>query len=777
MTARVDDLEDGLSSTEVFETFHWLNNFKELGVKQLPIKPKTKLVLAKGYTQQDYVVPITYWRQKKIGIGCITTGRFVDVDCDSELAIFFAKRLLPKTITFGRSGKPTSHYLYVLTGMELQKRAFTKLPPEGMTKVEKKEFLETSMMVEFRAANHMTVLPGSIHKSGETIEWTEREATKGTPTTLDSLSLFRKVQLIALGQILLDNDIWVEGQRQLTAGYIAGALYNAGVELEDARLMFGALSEYTEESRDDAKDRITYLEGTYRKAEDGHETGALGKLEEELNLEPRLVLFIRNLLQLKKVNVELGKLDLKYTKNGIQNSLYNIVHILTEHEDLKEKVRFNTFKQNIEYRQMPFNFCEDWQEWKDMDDYNFCYWLQSRGMQTTKDVVFAGVNVAAFQNRFSPIETYLNDLTWDGTERLDNWLVDYLDAECEPLGDSDLDVAVEREFKRKYLNLVGRKFLISAVARAITPGCKVDTMLVLEGKTGIGKSSVLAALMPDPSWMSEHLDGGLDKKDSMQSLRGKWIIELSELSSIRTTTDVESIKSFLSRRIDNYRSSYGRRNEDFPRQCVFFGTTNEDEYLKDYSGNRRFWPLKLKGLKNIQLSRLEEDRDQIWAEVFHAYMKGEKWYFTEAEMLELESYIDREQSDRIVIDVIDQEVLSIAVGLYKEVLKYTDKGIAPLSSYVVTTTNIAKDISKDIGGLHTSKKIGGILSKNKWKRKRARVSGYLNYIYEPVDVADFRFKHMNEKKEEKTEEKPYRSPTEMEKEVISKVDENDEDEY
>src|SRR5690349_20482256 len=132
--------------------------------------------------------------------------------------------------------------------------------------------------------------------------------------------------------------------------------------------------------------------------------------------------------------------------------------------------------------------------------------------------------------------------------------------------------------------------MISAAASAYKPGCKVDHALILEGLERAGKSSALAALVPDGSWYTDEITN-LGSKDAAQDLRGKWLIELAELSAMNRS-EVETAKAFMSRSTDHYRPSYGRRSQDFPRECVFGGTTNHDNYLVSDTGNRRFWPVK-----------------------------------------------------------------------------------------------------------------------------------------------------------------------------------------
>jgi predicted P-loop ATPase len=209
---------------------------------------------------------------------------------------------------------------------------------------------------------------------------------------------------------------------------------------------------------------------------------------------------------------------------------------------------------------------------------------------------------------FHPVRDYLQGLQWDGTLRLDTWLQAYVGACAQP---------------EAYLAAVGAKFLISAVARILEPGCQVDSAMVLEGPQGIFKSTLLRVLASD-EYFSDSLPADLTHKDARDHLRGKWIIELSELAQFKRG-EIESIKAFLSRRTESYRPSYGRHEIHFPRQCVFAGTTNSSEYLIDPTGNRRFWVVAC-GM--IDIDALRRDRDQLWAEATSRYNHGERWHLT-----------------------------------------------------------------------------------------------------------------------------------------------------
>jgi predicted P-loop ATPase len=241
----------------------------------------------------------------------------------------------------------------------------------------------------------------------------------------------------------------------------------------------------------------------------------------------------------------------------------------------------------------------------DEDYVSIQHWFRERHLPKWSIVnVQLAVEWAAKQRAFHPVREYLDGLRWDGHQRIPTWLADYLGAPGSEASD---------------LPPVGRWWLISAVARAKRPGCKADHMLVLEGPQGVGKST--AASILGGEWFSGEL-GDLRDKDAAQSLAGVWIVEMSELDAMRKA-DATRVKTFLTLRADHFRPSYGRNVVDRPRQCVFCGTTNENRYLQDPTGARRFWPVKIGGLDADALAR---DRDQLWAEAVALYQSGERWW-------------------------------------------------------------------------------------------------------------------------------------------------------
>ena len=341
--------------------------------------------------------------------------------------------------------------------------------------------------------------------------------------------------------------------------------------------------------------------------------------------------------------------DLKTTKEGDpRDCLFNAALILREDPAFKGKIRFDELQDAPVARDMPWHgpvehmgwshpvaaWADAWRPWTDNDDRAATAWCQARDVPVRESTVASAVQLVASDNRHHPVRVTLNALAWDNEARIDTWLIKYCGA-----------------IDSKYTRAVGRKFLIAAVARAFRPGCKVDTALIFEGAEDLNKSTAVNILSLRDQWFSDSISE-IGTKDSAQDLRGKWFTELAELSALRSA-EVENLKAYITRRIDHYRPSHGRRAADFPRHGVFFGTTNADTYLKSDTGNRRFWPVKV---QRIDTQKLRDIVDQLWAEAVVAFKAGHPWWLADDEKPDAVE----EQASRRLDDPWSDKVLTYA---------------------------------------------------------------------------------------------------------------------
>jgi predicted P-loop ATPase len=275
-------------------------------------------------------------------------------------------------------------------------------------------------------------------------------------------------------------------------------------------------------------------------------------------------------------------------------------------------------------------------DWRDEDDIQTAAWLQTEyGLLVNPEVARQAILTAARDNSFHPVRDYLNGLHWDGVPRLNLMLTAYFGAA-----------------ESKYTTAVGSRWLISAVARVYSPGCKADHVLILEGRQGLMKSTGLRVL--GGSWFTDEIDA-IGSKDAATQLQGVWIVELPELDAM-SRPEVSRIKAFMSKSFDRFRPPYGKHAIRFERQCVFGGTVNHRDYLRDETGNRRFWPVKCSAVTKsgeIDIEGLKRDCDQLWAEAVARYRAGEKWWLESAELV---ASAEGEQEARFLTDAWESEI-------------------------------------------------------------------------------------------------------------------------
>lgn len=324
---------------------------------------------------------------------------------------------------------------------------------------------------------------------------------------------------------------------------------------------------------------------------------------------------------------------LETTNRGIRPNLPNLSILLSYPKILgKENELFGLFKYNMLSYKAEFVKDPPWA--KGMADANFddnsavqmaTYIGGKYRGDYSIDNIIKGVEAYAQKNHsYHPIQDYLTYIEWDGVERLDTWLIDYAGVNDD-----------------EYARLVGRKFMISAVARAMKPGCKVDTMLVLEGAQGLYKSSLIEALGGD--WYRSPGVRNLASKEAVLGCLGAWICEMDEMESVKQSS-IGTIKKFITTRKDTVRFVYDRTYTDIDRGFVFVGTINpsgNNQYVHDVTGARRFWPVRC--LSKVKMAEFKDVRDQLFAEALVAYNNKEHWWLTEHE----EKIATAEQEKRI----------------------------------------------------------------------------------------------------------------------------------
>lgn len=296
-------------------------------------------------------------------------------------------------------------------------------------------------------------------------------------------------------------------------------------------------------------------------------------------------------------------------KGNIRSTINNAYIILRHDPMLKGAVAYNELKvRPVAVRDLPWRKVADTvngSTWGDADDSALRKYLEKTYNLTGKEKIMDGMINAAAANSIDPVKGYLEGLEWDGTPRLDTLLVDYLGAEDCP-----------------YTRAVTRKTFTAAVARVFEPGCKFDYVLTLSGPQGRGKSTLVAKM--SNGWYTDSL-AGIGTKEAYEGIQGYWLVELGELAAMKKT-EIETTKNFISKQVDSYRAAYGRRVEDHPRRCLFIGTTNSTAFLRDDTGNRRFWPVRLGDRapeKTVWNDLTQPVIDQLWAEACFYYLDGE----------------------------------------------------------------------------------------------------------------------------------------------------------
>jgi predicted P-loop ATPase len=574
-----------------------------------------------------------YFNGKPQNVGALwgDASGSVDVDLDASEAIALAPALLPYTgMIFGHASKPRSHHIFRIIPVSQRLQFRDPLNTKSM-------LVELRGLTKKNTVGFQSVMPCSIHeKTGEVI--TFEPGHDSTPTSVVAADLIRAVHKVAAGALLCR--YWPAHCRHDTMLALAGTLARAQWPREEARMFCRAIYEAVPTHDPNALARVdSEVNDSFDKVVAGEPATGIPSLAE--HIDQKVVRAAFAWLGLKPSGAvhsvaltsdEDWRAELIVGRGRQPKALLaNAVVMLRHHPEMRGVLAFNEFSLHATtMRPAPWPQSIADAIWTDDDDSRVACWLQQQGVAVSSKVAAEAVQVIAHESPFHPIKKYLGGLAWDQQPRIEHWLHDDLGAE-----DSALNAAM------------GAKWLISGVARIAHPGCQADHVLLLEGEQGLGKSSALRVLAGD-EYFTDHLSD-LGSKDSRLELHGRWIIEMSEFTSRRSELER---KAFLTATADNFRPPYERRTKWVPRSCIFAGTTNDATPLTDETGGRRYWIVTC---GNVDIEKLNADRDQLWAEAYARYLAGEPWHDHFPEFREA---LAVEQEDRYQGGPFDEAILT-----------------------------------------------------------------------------------------------------------------------
>lgn len=352
------------------------------------------------------------------------------------------------------------------------------------------------------------------------------------------------------------------------------------------------------------------------------------------------------------------------------------------------------------------------EEIEDHFDTEVTRWFERQGVMVKPEVARRTVDRMARMNAFHPVRDYLNGLpAWDRIPRAADWLIKYCAVAPTVKNDND------EEEQNLFAMDIGQRFLISAVARIFDPGCKADHVLMLEGKTSIGKSTLCEVLVGNKDFFTDQLSD-LGSKDASMQVRGIWMAELADIHAL-SRSDRERAKAFITQRFERFRLPYGKRLVKFQRQCVFIGTTESSEWNTDERGARRFWPVLCEG--KIDIEGVIRDRDQIWAEALYKYRRGHKWHIVQPDVLRAAESV---QASRYAVDVWQESVISHATDIAGSLLA---EGKGASISDILTRLKVPIERQDRV----QANRVGACLRFSKWQRHQVRIGEGRQWRYFP----------------------------------------------
>jgi predicted P-loop ATPase len=579
--------------------------YAKRGWKPVPVHRKTKKPVDKGWQKRPFDPAQFNGSAQNIAVQLgAASGGLCDVDLDSMLAIGFAPEFLPPTAAiFGHRSKPCSHQLYV---SDLHKT-------ENKTAIQFREYkngVVGQTIIELRIGSNgkgaATIVPPSMHVTGEMVQW----ESEGEPARVDGAVLKRAVLMLAVA-VLLKPNYPGQGSRHEGARVLGGVLARAGWQAHDIGHLVKVLARAAGD--DEVHDRVETAVGAIGVKANGRDVPGLPSLARIWGKDPADTL-ARWLPAARAAGTGTGTGknaggERKYMEgqSALASNVANVLLALEQEPELVNTFSYDEMLRTEVLLRPLFATGQESFKRRPVTDVDVCrvqehlQWFGFRRLG--KDVVHDAVNTHARAHAFHPVRDDLDGLRWDGKGRVGTWLSVYLGAE-----------------QNDYAEQVGQMFLISMVARIYQPGCKVDHAMVWEGSQGLLKSTACRILAGE-AYFSDQLPD-ITIKEASQHLRGKWLVEVAELRAY-TRAAVDHFKEFLTREVERYRPPWGRKEVHEPRQCVFVGTTNKSLYLRDETGNRRYWPIKA---ENIDLDALRRDRDQLFAEAVVLYRAGVPWW-------------------------------------------------------------------------------------------------------------------------------------------------------
>jgi putative DNA primase/helicase len=375
-------------------------------------------------------------------------------------------------------------------------------------------------------------------------------------------------------------------------------------------------------------------------------------------------------------------------KLKIVSSLRNAYLILSRDDRWQGVIAFDEFSQQVmKLKAPPFEIGAAAGPWSDADDSRTMIWLAHHyKVNIEHKTLVRAVKAVADDHPIHPVREYFDGLKWDGKARLESWLHEYLGAQAN-----------------EYTCAVGVKFMVGAVARVMRPGCKMDNVMILEGEQGRWKSTALRVLA-DPWFMDTPFTIG--DKDAYLVIRGSLFVELAELDGF-SRAESSRAKAFFSSPTDTFVPKYIAWSIKVPRQCVFVGTVNHGTYLKDSTGNRRYWPVRI---EKAAIEDLKRDRDQLWAEAVHLYRDGTRWW---VESNEVELFTP-EQELRAIGDVYEDKIADYLAGKSETTMEQ------------LLSEGLKLEVAKWTPAEQT--RVGNVMQSLGWEKRR-RSTGSRGYFY------------------------------------------------